>query len=146
VTVAKHGRPAAVLNSPDDLESLEETLDILFTPGALRRSAKPKRRLPKVKPSTNGQSEPTSPGGAIAPRARDSRPVPVEFAASARRGVDRLPEKAAAAARVCFGPLAATREGLVRLWCVNVPGHTPRGAASTASSIALDIHAGLQAR
>jgi prevent-host-death family protein len=35
VTVTKHGRPAAVLISPDDLASLEETLDILFMPGAL---------------------------------------------------------------------------------------------------------------
>lgn len=35
VTVTKHGHPAAVLISPDDLASLEETLDILSTPGAL---------------------------------------------------------------------------------------------------------------
>jgi prevent-host-death family protein len=35
VTVTKHGRPAVVLISPDDLASLEETLDILCTPGAL---------------------------------------------------------------------------------------------------------------
>jgi prevent-host-death family protein len=35
VTVTKHGHPAAVLVSPEDLESLEETLDILSTPGAL---------------------------------------------------------------------------------------------------------------
>lgn len=35
VTITRHGEPAAVLVSPDDLESLEETLDILSTPGAL---------------------------------------------------------------------------------------------------------------
>ncbi len=35
VTVTKHGHPAAVLISPDDLASLEEALDILSTPGAL---------------------------------------------------------------------------------------------------------------
>lgn len=35
VTVTKHGHPAAVLVSPEDLESLEETLDILSTPGLL---------------------------------------------------------------------------------------------------------------
>ncbi len=35
VVVTKHGHPAAVLVSPDDLASLEETLDILSTPGAL---------------------------------------------------------------------------------------------------------------
>ncbi len=35
VSITRHGRPIAVLISPDDLESLEETLDILSTPGAL---------------------------------------------------------------------------------------------------------------
>lgn len=35
VVVTRHGRPIAVVLSPDDLESLEETLDILSTPGAL---------------------------------------------------------------------------------------------------------------
>ncbi|MEX1126806.1 MAG: type II toxin-antitoxin system Phd/YefM family antitoxin [Acidimicrobiia bacterium] len=35
IVVTRRGRPAAVLVSPDDLESLEETLDILSTPGAL---------------------------------------------------------------------------------------------------------------
>lgn len=35
ITVTKHGHAAAVLISPDDLASLEETLDILSTPGAL---------------------------------------------------------------------------------------------------------------
>jgi antitoxin YefM len=35
VTVTRHGRPVAVVLSPDDLESLEETLGILSQPGAL---------------------------------------------------------------------------------------------------------------
>jgi prevent-host-death family protein len=35
VTVTRHGKPVAVVLSPDDLESLEETLDILAQPGAL---------------------------------------------------------------------------------------------------------------
>ena len=35
LTITKHGHPAAVLISPDDLASLEETLDILSSPGAL---------------------------------------------------------------------------------------------------------------
>lgn len=34
VTLTRHGRPAAVLISPDDLAALEETVDILATPGA----------------------------------------------------------------------------------------------------------------
>ena len=35
VTVTKHGHPAAVLISPDDLAAMEETLDILSDPQAL---------------------------------------------------------------------------------------------------------------
>jgi prevent-host-death family protein len=35
VTITKHGHPAAVLVSPEDLASLEETLDILSDPEAL---------------------------------------------------------------------------------------------------------------
>ena len=35
ITVTRNGRPAAVLISPDELESLEETLDLLSEPGAL---------------------------------------------------------------------------------------------------------------
>lgn len=35
VTVTRNGRPAAVLVSPEDLESLEETLAVLSQPGAL---------------------------------------------------------------------------------------------------------------
>jgi antitoxin YefM len=35
VTITRHGHPAAVLISADDLASIEETLDVLRTPGAL---------------------------------------------------------------------------------------------------------------
>lgn len=35
VVRTRHGRPAAVILSPDDLESLEETLGILSNPAAL---------------------------------------------------------------------------------------------------------------
>lgn len=35
VVLTRNGRPAAVILSPDDLEGLEETLDILSEPGAL---------------------------------------------------------------------------------------------------------------
>ncbi len=34
ITITRHGRPAAVLISADDLAALEETADILATPGA----------------------------------------------------------------------------------------------------------------
>ncbi len=35
VTITKHGHPAAVLVSPDDLAALEETVDILSDPEAM---------------------------------------------------------------------------------------------------------------
>jgi antitoxin YefM len=35
VVITRHGRPAAVMLSVDDLESLEETLDVLSSPGLL---------------------------------------------------------------------------------------------------------------
>lgn len=37
VTITRNGRPEAVLISVEDLESLEETLDILSTPGAVKQ-------------------------------------------------------------------------------------------------------------
>lgn len=35
VIITRHGRPAAVIVSTQDLEAIEETLEILATPGAL---------------------------------------------------------------------------------------------------------------
>lgn len=35
VVLTRNGRPAAVILSPEDLEGLEETLDILSEPGAM---------------------------------------------------------------------------------------------------------------
>ena len=40
VVITKHGRPAAVVISVEDLEGLEETLDILSDPKLLRRIRK----------------------------------------------------------------------------------------------------------
>jgi len=37
VLLTRNGRPAAVILSPDDLESLEETLEILSDPDAMRQ-------------------------------------------------------------------------------------------------------------
>jgi prevent-host-death family protein len=36
ITLTRNGRPAAVLISPDDLEALEDTLDLLSDPKAVR--------------------------------------------------------------------------------------------------------------
>lgn len=40
VVITKHGRPAAVVMSVEDLEGLEETLDILSDPKLMRRIRK----------------------------------------------------------------------------------------------------------
>jgi antitoxin YefM len=45
IVVTKRGRPAAVLLSPDDLESMEETLDVLSTPGAREEIQKAQREI-----------------------------------------------------------------------------------------------------
>lgn len=37
VTITRHGRPAAVLINPADLEALEETLDVLSDPATMRQ-------------------------------------------------------------------------------------------------------------
>ena len=43
ITVTRHGRPAAVLMSADDLASLEDTLDLLSDPNALADIAQSRR-------------------------------------------------------------------------------------------------------
>jgi len=45
VLITRNGRPAAVLISPDDLESLEETLAILSDPAAMRRIRKARAEI-----------------------------------------------------------------------------------------------------
>lgn len=40
VVITKHGRPAAVVLSVEDLEGLEETLDILSNPALMRKLKK----------------------------------------------------------------------------------------------------------
>lgn len=45
VVLTRRGRPAAVLVSPDDLASLEETLDILSQTGALDEIRKAQRSI-----------------------------------------------------------------------------------------------------
>jgi prevent-host-death family protein len=37
VTITRNGRPAAVLISPEDLEALEETVDVLSDPVTMKR-------------------------------------------------------------------------------------------------------------
>jgi prevent-host-death family protein len=39
IEITRHGHPVAVLISPDDLAALEETLDVLSSPEAMRQLA-----------------------------------------------------------------------------------------------------------
>ncbi len=43
VTITRHGQPTAVLISADDLAAIEETLDILGTPGSLEAARQGRR-------------------------------------------------------------------------------------------------------
>lgn len=54
VVITKHGRPAAVVLSIEDLEGLEETLDILSNPGLMRRIRKADAEI------SAGEDEPLS--------------------------------------------------------------------------------------
>jgi prevent-host-death family protein len=39
IEITRHGHPVAILISPDDLASLEETIDVLSSPEAMRQLA-----------------------------------------------------------------------------------------------------------
>lgn len=43
ITITRNGRPAAVLMSPDDLASLEDTLDLLSNPTAVAEIARARK-------------------------------------------------------------------------------------------------------
>lgn len=49
VTLTRNGRPAAVLISPEDLEALEDTLDLLSDPKAMREIERARQELAKGK-------------------------------------------------------------------------------------------------
>src|SRR3954447_12688374 len=54
VTVTVHGRPSAVLLSPDDLEALEETIAILSDDSAVRQLAASDAELARGEGETEG--------------------------------------------------------------------------------------------
>jgi antitoxin YefM len=49
VTLTRNGRPAAVLISPEDLEALEDTLEILSDPKAVREIERARQDIAKGK-------------------------------------------------------------------------------------------------
>lgn len=58
VVITKHGRPAAVVLSVEDLEGLEETLELLSDPAAMRRirQARKESEAGKVQELTKEQA------------------------------------------------------------------------------------------
>ena len=55
VVLTRNGRPAAVIMSPDDLEALEETLEILSSPVAVRAIRRAETEIDKGKALTADQ-------------------------------------------------------------------------------------------
>ena len=55
ITVTRNGRPAAVLMSPDDLASLEDTLDLLSSPAALAEIEQARKEVKAGKVATAEQ-------------------------------------------------------------------------------------------
>ena len=57
VMITKHGHPAAILISPDDLASLEETLDVLWDPYALADIRESEAKLAVASTPRLGQTD-----------------------------------------------------------------------------------------
>jgi antitoxin YefM len=57
VVITKHGRPAAVVMSVEDLEGLEETLDILSDPKLMRRIRKAQAEVETGKAEEHSKEE-----------------------------------------------------------------------------------------
>ena len=49
ITLTRNGRPAAVLISPEDLEALEDTIDLLSDPKAMREIERARTDIAKGK-------------------------------------------------------------------------------------------------
>ena len=95
VVITKHGRPAAVVLSVEDLESLEETLEILSDPTLLAeiREAERERSKGLTKKLSKNDVAGSNPPAVTA----DDDAYDVEWASAALRAIDRLPEKVATA-------------------------------------------------
>ena len=105
VVITKHGHPAAVVISVEDLESLEETLDVMGSEallGDIREAlaeASPRRRAG----AQQGR------GAAPDPRSVSELGYAIAWTAVARRALVRLPEKVAVAVvEFLYGSLAAS--------------------------------------
>lgn len=89
VTITKRGRPAAVLISADDLDSLEETLTLLSDPGVMAQVRESREEF-----AARGRA--ASDQGRVA-RQDSALTWEVRWTAAAQRAWERLPEKVATA-------------------------------------------------
>ena len=105
VVITKHGHPAAVVISVEDLESLEETLDVMGSEALLSDIREALAELASAEAPVLSKDRSAAP---------DPRPVSepgyaIAWTASARRALARLPEKVAVAVvEFLYGSLAAS--------------------------------------
>lgn len=102
IVLTRNGRPAAVIMSPEDLESLEDTLDLLSDPAAMRDIDIAREDLREGRVLAADQTASQVPPDVSEPGYR------LVVAASAERSLARLPEAVAAAVvEFMVGPLVA---------------------------------------
>lgn len=127
VTITRHGRPAAVLISADDLAGIEETLEILGTPGAAEAIAE---GLADAEAGRFADNHGLKLRYGIA---RVADPYSIRFTARAERDLHRLPVKiATACVELVFGALAENPSGCASHSAQSWVACTPPGEATTA--------------
>lgn len=107
VVITKHGRPAAVVLSVEDLEGLEETLELLSDARAMRRVRRSQAELAagEAVELTKGQAL------ALARRQLSESSLSIRWTPTAQRHLRRLPEKiATAVVEFIYGSLADNPE------------------------------------
>lgn len=129
VTTTRHGRPAAVPISADDLAAIEETLEILGTPGAAEAISEGLADAAAGRFADNDALK--SRYGIAWVQERYS----IRVTARAERDPQRLPEKmATACVEFIFGPLADNPQEWASRSAVNSAACTLLAEVTTASS------------
>ena len=93
VVITKHGHPAAVVISVEDLESLEETLDIMDNAALLRDIRQSLTELGATEAEVLSKEEALR----LISRPVSEHGFAIAWTAASRRALTRLPEKAATA-------------------------------------------------
>jgi prevent-host-death family protein len=101
VVITKHGRPAAVILSVDDLASLEESLEIMGRPRLVAQIRQPRR----ARPGPGRRPDQGASSGTAAPVSAPA--FDISWSPTARRALTKLPEKVGTAViEFIYGPLA----------------------------------------